>query len=136
MRTDVGANLITRETNIAASQQVAFTLEKKFLRQPYNFKSLPAEPFNADWHFAAPHVVAKVTRNELFSPNDAGVGAKNHVRQTGYRLDKIDLQSQAALQDLSQVRPLPTRALPIALPAFAHPWVDLVFDAVVIRRTH
>jgi len=86
------------------------------------------------WRFADPLLVSKITRNKFFSDGEAGVGSENHIGKFWLRRNELDFAIELR-QGRVQIFPLFLGNGRFRATSATHPWVDLVFDAVMVRRT-
>src|SRR5438309_2148645 len=83
--------------------------------------------------FVSAFFVAKIAWNKLFPNGEAGVGGKHHVWQ--FRLRRNELDPRVEFRKLGvQTLPLLSSERSVGAASAAHPGINLVFDAVVIRR--
>src|SRR5438270_5357199 len=83
--------------------------------------------------FAGAFFVAKITRNKLFPHCEAGISGKHHVWQ--FRLRRNELDPRIEFRKLRvQTFTLLSRERRLGAASAAHPGINLVLDAVVIRR--
>src|SRR5204863_9398660 len=73
-------------------------------------------------------------RDETATHRQPGVGGKNHVGQPRLRRDQLDLALEAG-EFVEEPFPLRLHHRCIGAASAAHPWIDLVFDPVMVRRT-
>src|SRR5205085_1401938 len=133
MRFDVGTKFVTAKEHIGTKKRVAFAFEIIIIWQPGNLVAAFFHPRRKMRRFASPFFVAKVTRNKCFADGESSVGGKNHVRQ--FRLWRNQFDFRVEFRE-RRVQPVPLFLSKSALRAAsaAHPGVDLVLDAVMIRR--
>ena len=103
-------------------------------RQPRHLIAVLLHPAGKMRCFSGPLLVTKITGDESFSHGQSGVGREDHVRQFRLRLDQENPAIEL-LQGALEAFPLLLRHgyFGAALPA--HPGINFVFDAVMIRRT-
>src|SRR5712664_298701 len=133
MRFDVGAELVTAKKCIASEKRVAFAFEIVIIWQPRNLVAAFFHPAGKMRRFASALFVPEITRNELLADSEAGIGGKNHIRQLGLRRDELDSAIQFG-QRCVQTAPLRLRERRFSAARAAHPGINFVLDAVVIRR--
>ena len=134
MRFDVGAKFVTAKERIAAEKRVTFAFEVVVLRQPRDLIAAFFHPTGEMWPFARAFRVPKIARDESFADNETCVRGKDHVRKSGLGRDKIDFALEVG-QGCMQTAPLLLRARRFRAAGATHPRIDLVFNAIVIRRT-
>jgi hypothetical protein len=78
--------------------------------------------------------VPKIAGDETASDGQPGVRGEDHVGKFRAWRDELDLAVQLGKR-LKQTFPLRLHQWRIGAAGAAHPWIDLVFDAVIIRRT-
>ena len=83
--------------------------------------------------FAGALFVSKVAWDKLFTNRESGVSRENHVRQLWLRRDEFNSAIQFG-KGRVQAAPLLLRDRRFRPARSAHPRIDLVLDAVVIRR--
>src|SRR5260370_38509070 len=134
MRLEVGTKLVPAKERITAKEGVALALEVKLLRQPRDFVTMLFHPAREMRRFAGSLFVPEIARDKFLSNSQPGVGCENHVRKLRLRRDQLNLALQFR-QGRMQVLPLFLRQWCFRPPRAAHPWIDLVLDAVMVRRT-
>src|SRR5438105_660306 len=134
MRLDVGAKLVAAKKGIAAEKRIAFAFEIEIIWQPRNFVAVFLHPTREMWRFTRPLFVPEITRNKFLSNSKPGVGGENHVGKFRLRRNQIDLAMQFR-QRRMQIPPLLLRERGFRAARTTHPGIDLVLDAVMVRRT-
>jgi hypothetical protein len=134
MRLNVGTEFVAAKKDVAAEERVAFALEVKLLRQPIDFVAVLRHPFGKKRLFAGAFFVAEVAGNESAANRQPGVGGEDHVRQSWLRRNQMNLAIQFGKRRV-QLFPLLLDDRRFGAAGDAHPGIDLVLDAVVIRRT-
>src|SRR3984893_9104379 len=130
---DVGTKFVPAKKHVAAEERIAFALEIMIFRQPGNFVTVFLHPTRKMRRFAGALLVAKIARNKFLSDSEAGVGRENHVGQIGLRRDQLDFAIQLGQRGV-QIFPLFLRNGCFSAAGATHPWVNLVLDAVMVRR--
>ena len=133
MRFDVGAEFVTAKKCIASEKCVAFALEIVIIGQPGNLEAVFFHPAGEMRCFAGALLVPKVAWDNLFADGKPGISGKNHVRQFRLRRDELNSAIEFGQRSLQAV-PLLLRQRRFSAARPAHPRIDLVLDAVVIRR--
>src|SRR6478735_3698657 len=133
MRADIGAKFVAAKKRVTGKERVTFSLKKLIVRQPDNFVAVLFHPLRKKRRFPGPLFVPKITRDEFSADGQPGVGGKDHVGQLRLWRDEMDVASKAK-EFLVQSAPLRLDEWSIGATGAAHPWIDFVFDAVVIGR--
>src|SRR5215471_49305 len=134
MRLNVRAKLVAAKKHVAAKERVAFTLEIKVLRQPIHLVTVVLHPLGKERLFPGAFLVAEITRDEFAADSQPGIGGENHIGQSRLRRDQMNLAIQFGKRRM-QLLPLFLGDLRFSATGDAHPGIDLVLDAVVVRRT-
>src|SRR6202023_1326585 len=132
MRFDVGTELVTAKKCVAGEKRVAFTFEIVIIGQPGDLEAAFFHPAGKMRRFAGALFVPKVAWDKLFPDSESGVGCKNHVRQVWLRRDELNFVIQFG-KGRVQTAPLLLRDRCFGPARAAHPRIDFVLDAVVIR---
>src|SRR5262249_11914580 len=119
----------------AAKQCVAGALEKCAFRKVLDHEAMGGKPGVEVRRFTGPHLVAKAGAEKAIVEDQAGIGSENQIGQTLLRRHQLDLDAEAD-ERIMQAMPLLLGRLGRAAAGAAHPGIDLVLDAVVIRRAH
>jgi len=83
--------------------------------------------------FAGAFFMPEIAGNKLPANGESGVSSENHVGKLRLRRNQIDVAFQLR-QGGVQVRPLFFRQRSFSASFAAHPRIDLVLDAVMVRR--
>src|SRR5947207_15238028 len=134
MRIDVGAKFVTAEKNVAAEERVTFAFEVQILRQPDDFIAVLFHPTREMRRFSAAFFVPEIARNKTAADGQAGVRGEDHVGKFRARWDELDLAIECGKR-VEEAFPLRLDKRRIGAAGAAHPGIDLVLDAVIIRRT-
>ena len=134
MRIDIGPKFVAAEKHVTAEERVAFALEIQILRQPDDFVTVLLHPAREVRRFARPFLVPEITRDETASDSETGVGGEDHVGKFRPRRDQLDLAIQVR-ELFEETFPLRLNEGRIGATRPAHPRIDLVLDAVIVRRT-
>ena len=100
-----------------------------------NLEPSDLEPIFEGGGLCATRFVAQIARDEIASPDEAGVGGENHIRQRRARLEQSDFHIQVVFQESVQGPPLLLGGLRVALAAPAGSRV-LMPGTVVEGRAH
>ncbi len=130
---DVGSEFVTAKKHIAREKRVAFALEIVVVRQPRNLVAVFFHPAREMRRFAGAFFMPKIAWNKLFSYSQSGIGGKDHVRQFRLWRDQFDLTIEPGKRGL-QTGPLILRERGFGAAGPTHPGINLVLDAVIIRR--
>src|SRR5207244_4888005 len=133
MRFNVGAEFVTAKKCVASEKRVAFAFEIVIIGQRGNLEAAFFHPVGKMRRFAGALFVPKIARNKLLADSEPGIGGKDHVRQFRLRRDQLDLAIQSG-KGRVQTAPLLLRQRRFRPARPAHPGINLVLDAVVIRR--
>ncbi|KAG0505770.1 MAG: hypothetical protein Udaeo_08660 [Candidatus Udaeobacter sp.] len=133
VRLDVGTKFVTAKEHVLAEERVAFAFEVKFFRQPIDFIAVLLHPFGEKRLFSCAFFVAEIAGDESAANRQPGVGGEDHVRQPWLRRDQMNLAKLGKRR--VQSFPLLLHDRRVGAVGDAHPRIDLVLDAVVIRRT-
>src|SRR5438874_1644841 len=134
MRANIRTETVATEQNITTEQRVPFSFENQSLGQTHEFVTVLCEPLFELFLFNLPFLETKVAPDELLPDNQARIGRENHVRHFFARRDQLDLTAQR-LKRLAELLPLSLRHRRQGILGAVHPRIDLVFNAVVVRRT-
>jgi len=93
------------------------------------------EPGVKDGRLARSFAIAKSRAVERIAEHEPRIGRENKIGQTGLRRHDIDLNAEPA-KYADERLPLGNSRRPITGARSAHPGIDFVFDAVIIRRAH
>ena len=77
--------------------------------------------------------MAEITRNKFLADGEPGVGSEYHVGQFRLWRHQLDLRLEGG-ERFVQPLPLRFRQIGFGTTRATHPRIDLVLDAVVIRR--
>src|SRR5262249_24184350 len=131
----VAADAIASEQRLAAKERIPGAFEIHSFRQVFNREPVGSEPGVEVRRLTGADLVTKSGAEEALFADQAGVRREDRVRQLGRGRHKLDGYAQAP-KNFNQTLPLATRCLRRAAPGAAHPRIDFVFDAVVVRWTH
>ena len=134
MRFNVGAKFVAAKKCVASEERIAFALEIIIVRQPGDLITMLLHPARKMRRFIGAFFVTKIARDEFFPDCETGVRRKNHVGKFRLRRDQLDLAIQFR-QGRVQIFPLLLRQRRFRAARAAHPWIDFVLDAVMVRRT-
>src|SRR6266480_6511820 len=133
MRLDVRAKPVTAKQNVTAKETVALAFKNELGRQLHYFEPVLGKPTLEMTFFAPPFLVTEAAENESLADHQPCVRGKHQIRQTRLGRQQIDLATERS-ERVAQRLPLNTRQPWFCIPRPAHPGIDLVFNAVVIRR--
>src|SRR5438477_2977528 len=133
MRFDIGPEFVAAKKRVADKKGVAFTFEIKIVGQPGDLETALFHPAGKMRRLAGALLVPKIARDELLANSESGVGGENHVRQLWLRRNELNFAIQFG-KNRVQAAPLFLREGRFRPARPAHPGIDLVLDAVVIRR--
>src|SRR5882724_5545244 len=133
MRFDVGPEFVTAKKCVADEKCIAFAFEIKIIGQPGDLEAALFHPAGKMRRLAGALFVPKIAWDKLFAHSESGVGGENHVRQLWLRRDELNSAIQFG-KGRVQPAPLLLRDRCFRPARSAHPGIDLVLDAVVIRR--
>src|SRR4030095_1381840 len=134
MRLDIGAKLVAAKKGIADAKRMSFSFEVEIIWQPRDVVAVFLHPTSEMWRFAGSLFVPKITRDKFLSNSKPGVGGENHVGKFRLRRNQIDLARHVG-QRRMQIPPLLLRECGFRAARATHPGIDLVLDAVMVRRT-
>ncbi len=134
-RLGVAADEIPREQRVPAEQRIAGPLEIPRVGNGDCLEPLALEPFLIEHRLSLPGRVPKPREKHFLPPDQTRVGREHEIRQALDRRQQANRRPQRRKQ-IVQILPLLLRSRRVALPAAAHPGVDLVFDPVKVRRAH
>jgi hypothetical protein len=133
MRFDVRPEFVTTKKCVADKKRVAFTFKIEIVGQPGDLIAALFHPGGKMWRFAGALFMPEIAWDELFADSESGVGGENHVRQLWLRWDELNFAIQFG-KNRVQAPPLLLRDARFCPARSTHPGIDLVLDAVVIRR--
>ncbi len=130
---NIGTKTVAAKQNIAGEQSVAFAFEEKAVGQRQDFIVARGEPFLEVALLASPLRESKIAADEFPAYNKTGVGGEHHVRKFLLRSNQFDATTERFERGLE---PLPLLAGQggKGVVRAAHPGIDFVLDAVIIRR--
>src|ERR1043166_10262127 len=91
-------------------------------------------PLGKEWLLPGALRVAKITWDKCLSDGKTGIRSEHHVGKLRLGRDQMNFAVQFR-QRRVQVLPLRLDLRVVGASFGAHPWIDLVFNAVMIRRT-
>src|SRR5438552_1974367 len=127
------AEPVTAKQNLTAKEPIAFAFKNELGWQLHHFEPVLGKPTLEMAFFAPPFLVAEAAENESPADHQPCVRGKHQVRQTRLGRQQIDLATERS-ERVAQRLPLDTCEPWFCIPRPAHPRIDLVFNAVVIRR--
>ena len=134
MRLDVGAEFVTAEKRVAAEERVAFAFEIKILRQPDHFVTVFFHPAGKMRRFTGAFLCRKLLGINLFPTVSPAFAVKTMSGNLGCGGDEMNLASKLG-QASRAVLSIVSARRGFRAAGAAHPGIDLVFDAVMVRRT-
>ncbi len=132
---DGRADAISCQERVAAEQSVAGALEIRIGLQWPQLKAMLGKPLLRVDLFDLALSVAEMGGHRDVAKDQRSVGGEHQVGHARLRPHKLNI-GPCLFQQSPQVLPLGNRQAMIGPPQPVHPGVDLILDAVVVRRTH
>src|SRR5215211_1128965 len=133
MRLNVGTEFVTAKEDVVAEERIAFAFEVEFFRQPLDFITVLDHPLRKKRLFSGAFLVPEIAGNEFATNRQPGVRGEDHVGQSWLWCNQMNLAKLGKRR--VELFPLLLRDRNLGGMGDAHPWIDLVLDAIVIRRT-
>ena len=132
---DRRANAVAGQQRVAAEEGIAGPLEKRVRFEEAKLETVLGEPGLGVGFLDLPLRMAKTGGNGHIAVDHRRIGGEDQVGHAGQRRACIRFSPRIAPRS-SQVLPLRHGQIAVGPQPAVHPRVDLVFNAVVVRRTH